>query len=113
MKFVSIMSLLVLSAIGLAESRRRRRRRAKDGEEGGKCGNYPEDDEKVDIKCKDGLKCCDEGVDGEGVDGEGVDGEGVCRKYCNGAKEITFDQAQPGQGQEQAQQRRRRYRRRY
>ena len=109
MKFVSILSLLVLSAIGLAESRRRRRRRANDGKEGGLCANYSEEG-KQDVECEgDELVCCDEGDKGDGV--------GVCRKECGeGVEEIKFEQAQ-GQGQEQQeqqqQQRRRRYRRRY
>jgi hypothetical protein len=105
MKFVSILSLLVLSAIGLAESRRRRRRRRADGEDGGKCANY-EEEGKADIECAEGLVCCDEGPVG--------DHEGVCRKECEeGINEIEFKQAQDQQQQEQQAGQRRRYRRRY
>ena len=107
MKFVSILSLLVLSAIGLAESRRRRRRRANDGKNEGYCANVKVDD-KEPVKCDEGLVCCDEGQKDDGV--------GVCRTQCGSDIEVIEfekDQGQQQQEQETSKERRRRYRRRY
>ncbi len=104
MKFVSILSLLVLSAIGLAESRRRRRRRDEpaEGTVGGKCQNV---EGQIDIECQGELHCCDEGE---------KDNVGVCRVEECPEIEITFgDAAQDQQQQEQQAGQRRRYRRRY
>ena len=120
MKFVSILSLLVLSAIGLAESRRRRRRGtpvplpgltrqdavklhhnnnpSNDLEEDSDSDSDEEEIEKEECEnrtsCNQGLKCCSE---------DKSSGKGICRKTCK-EDEDELDQAS---------QRRRRYRRRY
>jgi len=98
--------LLVLSAIGLAESRRRRRRRANDGKVEGYCANVRVGEKEI-VECEGELRCCDEGEKGDGV--------GVCREECSdGVDELVFDAPSGEQSQAQEQQaKRRRYRRRY
>jgi hypothetical protein len=100
MKFVSILSLLVLSAIGLAESRRRRRRRNRAAVDEA-CNKAHE--EVTAVECDAGLVCCGAAADAV---------EGTCSDSCEEAEfdiNAPAEEAAPANNVQARRYRRRRY----